>query len=500
VPSLIGYEPPKGTSEFYSKLFSPITSRLEEGYGDLGGARERFYGEVSPQRTYESTGGEGLIEAALGDTANRQAYEDVEKLLGARYTGPAGLDPEALRAAEEDVAYLTPQAPSLDSAAGFQALLEQRLPHLTAGERRFEAGRALEDPAYREAAQELRRDIGQFRGDVGTEAGAARELAQTRAEEEAAIARQARESLTGRKEDITEDLEGRIREATERDRLVEETIQRFNETGNLEDLERLEGLGFDPREFDTEATRLEREAKVAKAAVMDDPRFAAIRDVPLMELGVTSRGRETHRFPDEWFEANKGRLSKNSMKRIKALAKERQKALDDAGFRAASWKRDVGDVAGGRFAGLEPIYHTEGEDPFTIADTRPYVNLETGTGATRHNIATEGEREKFNTIGSLLGDAERLEETDPHQAARIVADVLGYAEDQKQQYIDTLQRMNDIGEEWGKVVSRARQKYKKSQKFGAKLTRGISNILGDVGMAGSMGGIEMGGKLWDKTF
>lgn len=479
--SIIGYEAPGEVNDFYARLINPISSQLESGYGALGGAVEDFYSQIPDIQTWGDVGGDELLRAALGSSGPERlaAEQQLKDILGTQYTGPEGLDLGAVEDLYGINAQLNPYASgALGTISGASSLLEGLDPSLTPGMRREEALRLMEDPEYRKLASQLGRETSRLSATTGEEVSGA----MSAAEEQRAAAKALREAATGAFEGESGAIEADIASRQEEARANREALEKaYGEYKSTGDLGALEAYGITPEMFQNELTQLDTEAKAAKEEVIGRPEFEKIKDVPLMEKGITGSGREAFVFPETWFEENKGNYSKAEMAEIKKLARQRQKALDDAGF-----ARHTVHQPGGKYSGVESLYF--GGDQFDPGTPEAYISLQNLEPATRHNLATEAQREDFNWINEMLGKADRLQEAEPYEAAKVVADAEGYLDNLEKQYEEAFGKIKEVSEQFEHMRNGIRKKYRKGHSTMSK----VAHSLDWTGLGGLLSGVAMG--------
>ena len=203
-----------------------------------------------------------------------------------------------------------------------------------------------------------------------------------------------------------------------------------------------------------------------------------------MQLGISSHGRERLDFPQEWYDRNRAKYSPREMADVKRLARKRQKALDEGGFQRTGLYQE-----GGEFAGVENIYL--GGDVFTPGDLSSAIELQGGDPATRHNLATLAQKEDFNTINQILGEADRLQDVDPHQASQIVADAEGYLADLEDQYEEAFGDVRQTAIEFERMRNRIRKDYRREKR--QKTGRLVGSIVG--GLIAPAVGTGIGGEI-----
>ena len=412
------------------------------------------------------------METALGPMGPERlaAESQLRELLGAQYTGAAGLDLEAVSDIYGAASRLSPYgAGGLTSMAGAGSLLETTTPGLTPGMRREESRRMLSDEDYRTFASQVGRDISRLGGTARQEVGAAQEAATGITEAEELLAGTARGALEGRRGEISGDVTGRLETARAERQALDDAYEQYVETG---DLSALSAYGITDETFDTERVQLDREAKEVKAKILGDAKYQSIADVPLMQYGVTSHGREKRDFPQEWYDANKDQYTAPEMAELKKLARQRQNELDDAGFAKAKYNEE-----GGKYSAVENIYFG-GEDIFDPSEIDPdsFVRVEGGEFATRHSMATAAQREDFNFINDMLGEVDRLQDTDPYEAAQIVTEVEEYITALEVQYQKAFGITEESGKQFDLMRNKARQAYRKGSSTFAKIAKTLTQL------------------------
>lgn len=499
---------PQGGSEQYAKLFAPLAQQVQQGREQLSGAAQQFSQDVGGLRDYESSGAQAALQAALGPGSTAEQQAAAKSLVGAQYAGPTALDQATMDQLEQLFGRLAPRAGSLQTGLGIEDLLRTQAPALSEGQRRFEAKRIMQDPAYAAQAREYEQGIQELFSDYQRAQEEARAIAEQRTGEEQDIARRSREFLGGERESLSSDLEQAVTQAQERERALEDAYARFQETGSLEDLKALQAFGAegtDFSKFDTELGRKDVEAEAAKAAIMDDPKYGAIQDVPLMVLGINEHGRETLEFDPAWWKENKDRFPKKKPKdhpevitrsELKALARERQLALEQGGFSpgsaAAKNQKSVRQEAAkeaGQYAAFDPLYYGQGLglSEFEPADTRAYVTRKEGEQATRESLATPEDRQRYNLIQELLGEADRIEEVDPYTAGEIRDEAARYVEEQDAEFKNRTEQLEKARKSMVKRTTKARGKVREQ-----RLAKSLGKTLGNETLGSTFGGILKG--------
>ena len=491
--SMYGYKAPQSSQDFWNQIFAPVTGGVAGGFEQLGGAVGEFREQAGDLRSFEDVGGEAMLRQAV-ESGDPIAMEAARAAIGADYTGPQGLDPETLAALRREFQDIAPYAQNLSSVGGVSALLEEARPGLSTGSRRTEAQRLLESPEFQELTRTLGRDIGYLGGKTEAERLAAEDFARQREESEADIGRLARETLEGQRGTIDEELQQRIDAAQAQERAAAEAYDYFTKTGDASRLQSLD-LGLDPAMFDTELSALDREAQAAREGILADPRYERIKDIPLMDLAITSHGSRRYDWDPEWWAANKDELletyGKKGVGKLKALARARQKELKESGFDTGGAGREAG-----KYSGVESLYTEDLFDP--QAGYEQFVSFDPGDVATKANLASGEQRTEYNRIQDLLGRVDTLRESDPHQAAQIATDLEGWAEAQRAQYEDARAQLEELGYEFDVAAKSARKSYKKAKKkqkeaIGASIGHVIGTLIGTYSPLAATGGSLWGG-------
>ena len=113
---------------------------------------------------------------------------------------------------------------------------------------------------------------------------------------------------------------------------------------------------------------------------------------------------------------------------------------------------------------------------FSKTTLSQYVSLEGGDLATRHNLASQKQREDFNWINEMLGEADRLQDVDPYQAGQIATDTEAYLDDLEAQYEDAFGQIKEIGQNFDKMRRKARKAYRKGSSTFARTAGALSKL------------------------
>ena len=511
------------------RLFSPLTSQKEkvsQGTAQLG---ETFRTAAGPTgQTFESRGGEEAINQAVsgqfGTEADRQAAtERARGYVNASYAGPMGLDQAQKGKVAQDIENYRTQANALRSGYGVEALLSQGSPGLTRGEARFEAQQVFQDPEYRKRAALAAQEAEDAAQRLANEERDARSMAAARVNEEKAIQDRARELLQGKKTGIEGDIDAEVKRRQEEQAAQIAAWNKYQETGDVSDLLAFGGVNAEEiNRFNSPGAQLEREAQAKYDEILNDPRFASIKEFDPLGLMVSKRGREkytlsqlpeyslegdTPNAPPEYLQAPSGekpgkqKAAKDIFHQRKAgiitkeqqhLLQERQKALEEAGFAPKTAK----NKEAGKYSLVNPLYFGEGVDP---ADTRAYTEFKPGVSPARQNVSTEEQRNQFNAINGLLDSVERLDAAgEPYRAAQVAADVDRYLSDEEAAFKEAGEGQTASSKKWKKAVAKARDRYKDAQRIGewGKVVKSVTgseslgNTVGTIGAGVSTGNVK----------
>lgn len=484
----------------FQGLFQAFGQDLGNVQGGIKAASSAFQEAARPHRTYAGVGGDETLRKAAyeGQTEARpQGNADYTKaavdVLGAAYGGPQSLqdsqfNPDVLT---QGLQGLQEEAQAGRSQAGAETLLSQREQgDLSPGELSFEAQHLLGTQDYQNQAQEADRAAQAAAGDWQTAQKQAEDLAQARTQEEADIARMAREYLTRQGEGVAQDWAGKVSAAEAENAAKQAAYNQFSKTGNVQDLQALQGAAGDTNlgGFQSETRTAADTAPKLFQSIMDQ--YPDLKDVPLLDLGISKKGKERYPLPEAYLQAHP-ELQGAELEKVRARAQERQIALINQGFSP----RDeplAGTAAGNVNSTLMPLYFGDSVGgAYQSPDVRGYVGFTPGMSPSRENVSSQDQRTLYNSIKELLGQLERV--ADPQEAyrkAQVMADLGKYLQDEKQGIMDRRNTLDEKGKEWAAQVRAARKQYKKLQK--KQLWSNISRASMDVS---SLGLSEVGRKV-----
>jgi hypothetical protein len=241
-------------------------------------------------------------------------------------------------------------------------------------------------------------------------------------------------------------------------------------------------------------TQTQRDRAAAEAAwqrVMS--KYPEIAHLDPLNLKISGRGHERYTAPGgaintEYYRPEGGDFS------LWGPLRQRQTELESlfspgtlAGFRGYQpW----GDV--GKYADVAPMYdyaNPVGSEapaqPWETPDIRNYLELDYGLDPTRGNVSTEQQKEVFSRINTLLGEAERLESSEPWRAAQILGDVDAFLAEEERRVQASSEERSAAAEGWRNLVGRSRRRYKKAEKD--------TNLSNFMTLGGGIGGLAIGG-------
>lgn len=484
-----------------------VLRRLREGLGKLpsvlGEETGKFTEAAGPYRTWEGIGGTSALEAALHPAKGAvENLEPARALVNAKYGGPSELDPDTVAALQEAAGELEARGQAAETSGGLQTLLEEETAGLSPGERAFEAAHILGSPGYRQEVMQSRGDVARLEAQLAGAQQEASGIGAQRAAEEAAIQKEARAELGGGRGGIQADLAQKVAAAKDVEDAVNAAWDKFQETGDPSDLAALKNVegvlkDFNPLDFNTEARTKTQEGLAARQAILD--KYPELKDIPLMELQITSRGHETTGWSPEDYKQLQATYDKPTLERLRKQAMQRQEDLKAAGFAGSHstggrYTNVVGAPADQRWAGAPqetkygeylPLYFgTDYEPP----DVRSYVAADLGVSPTRENMATKDQREVYNRIEDLLDESDRLVEAgEPYRAAEITAEVGRYIDEEKAALQERRGQLSDAQTEWARAVGKAHERHEKASRFINKALDKTAKIAGKAPIVGKLG-------------
>jgi hypothetical protein len=479
--SVPAYAPPAGLGP-YGDLFKSLTQGVGEAYKGLGGLASQYSEKAGPYRTYESTGAEATLGAALQP---KGAIEPAAKILKSEYKGPMGLS-EADQATSDrltqSVGALEAQRRALGTGMGIQDLLSQYAPGITPGEARHESRSLAGNQGFQGALGAVQGDISNLYGTLYGLQGGAEAIGKARTAQEADIAKRAQQYLSGRESAITAPIQARAAELAAQDAATQAAWNKFQDTGDWRDLlgQTIQGeTGSYGAEglYSPQAQALDR-GKARWASIMAD--FPNLKDIPVMQMGSTGTGRQTLQFDPEWWAAHKGEHTDAEWATIKQQARQRNKALVEAGFSPFAQDYRTPEVsftsAGpGEYGGIMPMYFAL--ENFAPQDLRAYLELQDAAPPSIENLATGDEKAILNRINEIRGIQDRYDpNTQPYEHKLISGEVDRYLKEAEALARKVLEQGKAGGAEFLQAVSAERNREKERKKK--------RSFMGRVGSAG----------------
>lgn len=426
----------------------------------LGNTVGQFRQEAGPSRSFESSGAQGTLQGAI-DFPDAKKIEEARGLVTNQYQGPSQLDQSQIQNLVRMGQGLRDFGSGL-RGPGLETLVSEAAPGLTPGQVRFESQQLSSDPGFRQRAQSFAQKIQGATAGLPTEQREAREDAERRRVEEAEIARRSGEYLRDQRARVLGGIDERVEAAKAQQQEAGNVYGQFQETG---DLNTLLGsgidLGADLSGFDSDTRRRIEEARARYDEITGGSQYFEDGNLPL-SLRTNKQGRERYAFSPELREELRGVAHKRALKRrLRGIQKELETE-----FRP---RRDK-DVP---FSDVKPLYFG---DEFEPPEARNYIAFDPGISPARENVSEADERQVFNSINEILGQAERLVDAgEGVRAAAITADVDRYLEDEERS-------LDELGESVEKGRRRWRQKVKKARARYRKLRRktGFAAIAGVV--------------------
>ena len=465
------------TGSLQERLINPINTGVAAGQQGLQQAETGFYEQAGPERTYESTGAQDSLQGAVYDPTEQNA-QAAQGFLGASYAGPQGLNGEGFQSSLDDV---RARAGAL-SGGQLQSYISNTVAGLTPGMARLDARQLSENQGFRDQRQAARSTVDDLYAQFAQSQQAAQDYAQKRQTQEQSIADQSRDYLTGERGTLDSTLQQAVQAADARNDAVGEAYKGLSQGGSYNDLQGVDSefLGFNPQDFNSPGRQQLSQANIQKASILNDPRYASLSP-DIGNIRINSHGHERFTVDPEG-KTNRGDLSKKEYE----LYKDRYSELEDifSPGRRAKGKREAGELST-----VKPLnYSGDVGGDFKPAEVGKYLYMEEGTSPSRENVSTEKQRGVFNRINELLGEVDRIGESEPFRAAIIAADVDRYLADEESTLKERAGKLDESKQAWSKTVKKARRKYNRAKAgsswgglggiVGAALGGGFVNLAG----------------------
>ena len=441
-------------------VFDPLQKGIAATTQELQGLGADFRGGLPQTRTWEGVGAKGTLDAAIQPGGS---MEPAQGLLNSKYEGPMGLDSNAIGGFQNQQQQLAAQAKALTTGSGLQNILQLGAPGITPGEARFEAGNTIAQPGYQAQAMQLKGQADAITAVMQREMESASSEAQKRAAGEKAIADRSRGYLETRRGDLSGGLDKAVSDAKAGQAETTALWQKIMGTGDTSILPEELRSQFEGTDIQTRRKLAEQEW----ARVMGQ--YPELAQYDPLNLKISGRGHERYTEPggsvnDPYFSgdmADWGPLQ------------ERQRALESKfspGTKAsAQGYQPYGET--GKYSDVAPMYDYENavgggapDQPWETPDVRGYLELDYGLDPNRSNISTGEQREVFNRINTLLGEAERLEASgEEWRAAKIMGDVDAFISEEERRLEKSKAEVGEKADDWIRVVSKARNRYNDSQ-------------------------------------
>lgn len=484
----------------YQSLFSPVQQDVSGTGKGLQEATKGFLDTAGTRRTWEGIGGPSILEDVISGTKPTQTAVDLGK---AEYKG-TGLAQDSLDRLSPGIGDVETWQGAFKQPGVTEELVGQRTPGLTAGELGFESRKLHGEEGYLRAQETAQQEISKLLADYTRAQTEAQGIAAQKTADEADIAKQTTGYLTGRGGGISDAWSKAVSEAQAANQAAQTGWDKFQGSGSIQDLQAVPATSnVDLSKFNTPERQLYSEGKTAYDAILNDPKFASIKDVPLMQLGTSNRGHELMQFPADWWTAHQGDHSSAEWKTIKQLARDRQKAIDTGGFTGGRFGSNqyypdpyLGEgqsegpgrytsVIGDPTIGAKAGKYSEVVTPyfagnFTPEDLRNYTRMET-TDPNRENISTGDQRAQYNKIQDILAQIGSISEADMVQdpgvafeKARILSDIDNYLAKEEAAFTAHKGELSTQQKEWQQLVKSTRDQVKEGDRnFVSKIWHNI---------------------------
>jgi len=504
----------------YGKLFGPGTTALGKATEELGKAETGFETGAGSSRSFEGLGGKDLLQGQLGNLgteglARDQAIADAKALVGSQYAGPEGLSPESLNTI---IGLMTPlEGADPTKGTGTNYFLKQLYPDLTAGELQFEAQKYSQDPAYWAAAQQYMGDLSGVQGQIKREQDEAMTIAEARRKEEGDIAAQSKSFFTGAGQNIFGELDKTVADKQALQKEVADAYEKFFQSGDIKDLQKLQEARPDAFDFDLgkfgKPIRYFEHAKAAYEKVVGDEQYKGIRDMPLLQLGISRHGWPVFQIDQKWLDKHK-KLTPEELKQVATMAYQRQQALIGAGFNSFGKEieqmvpivkmqfgnQDIemamggqrGDVGGGSSTFAPVVPTMLGNEGWAPQDPRAYIAPEQPQEGftsvpTRESVASGEQRQVLDGISQILSAPETygLSDSEPFQAAKLAADMDKWFADNDKLKDEIKGNMSQAEKQYFEDVQAHRKRFHKIRE--KKKWGHITDLIGNVAFLGLPG-------------
>ena len=462
-------------------VFDPLQKGLTATSQELEQFGQDFQKTLPALRTWDGIGAKGTLDAAIQPGG---AMEPAKGLVGASYSGPTGLDQSQLGQFYNQQKQLSNQAGALTSGSGLENILSLGAPGITPGEARFEAGRTISQPGYQAQARQLENQANAITQALQQTQETAQGEVGKRQRGEAQIASKSRGYLEGSREKLLAQLDKEIGGIKNTNA---ETLGQWGQIMEGGDASLLpEGLRSQFTNTDTQRERAAAEA--AWQRVMSQ--YPDLAGMDPLNLKISGRGHERYTAPGGEIGGDYYRGDPGTWNQLQ----ERQQALEglfSPGTRASfQGYQPYGET--GKYSDVAPMYDYQNavgsevpKQPWETPDVRNYLSLDEGLDPNRSDVSTDDQKEVFNRINTLLGEAERLGESQPWRAAQILGDVDAFITEEERRAGLAAGESSQAATDWSNMVGKSRRRYKKAERS--------SDLSNFITLGGGVGGLAVGG-------
>lgn len=463
------------TGSLRERLLGGVSGAIPGIQGNIETARGQFYQGAEPSRTFSSIGAEGQLQQGIAKNAQTEDINRAKGLAGAHYGGPTGLDTTQTGSIQDAIQNLLTTGGALQGGSGLYGLVSLATPGITPGEARAEASSLRSDPGFIGETSALTPKVSDLQASLDNEKRLADIFARQRTQEESGIASQSQDWLKGQRGQLEGGINQRVGQANQEEQRIADAWSKFLTSQNPQDI-----MATNPEAagFDTPLQAQEKQSQAAFDTVMG--RHEPVKDVPLMQLQITNKGRETWVLPEDWIAANRGKYNDQEWNALLEEAKRRQEDFAVSGFDPGS---AYAKGQAGQFSTFNPSFFDAA--PIEAQNPAAYGSFDPGTEATMANLATEDERTKINHINDILGDSGPLaKDEEPFRQAKIALDLDKFMADEQAALEARKGALNDVDQEYLGALSKARKHYKqlKNRKGWGKVAR-IATSIGTLGMS-----------------
>ena len=388
------------SNELSASLLSPVERGLTLTSEELQRLGSSFQEQAGPQRTWDAAGGQEAVSGLLRPETTQKYVQPTKELLQSSYKGPSGLPEADVAALKTQQQTLADTTKALQTPSGAMGMLEVQTPGITRGEAKYDVQALWGSPEYHSAVGRLQRQVGALGQKIEGEATGAADYAKQRIAGEQRIAENARSSLGSGRNVINQQIEDEIAKiAGDQTGAI---WQQYQKTKDISDL---------PKEI--------QEQYQGSPAVQK-------RQAALQYWNETMG-----KYPG---------VQPGGQPIFTNFSSQNQVPSDMELTTPWPWADRQAEIynlfgPGGEFRDVAPGVDKTTKDisgkliPQT--DINPYLSFEQGTQTvTPGNVASQEQTMVYNTIQELLGEAARIEQSDPYKASQIRFDVDKFIKDE----------------------------------------------------------------------